>query len=121
MKTATDILKEHFEQLKNAVPEIYAQSNIQPELTKDEQLFEIVKRTLRIIEAVYFQNKDMFTVTRAEEYQKIISELQEIGYSYVANQELMEKAATAAIMQAKLPMEKAKGQKPADQSSREAI
>jgi len=120
MKTSTDILREHFEQLKNAVPEIYAASEKSPEVTQDQKLFEVVKRTLRIIEAVYFQNKEMFTVTRADEYQRIVSDLKDLGYSYVANEELLEKAATAALMKSKLPMEKAGG-KSAGSSSKEAV
>ncbi len=119
MKTATEILKEHFEELKKAVPEIYAKSAIRPETTKDQQLFEVVKKTLQIIEAVYFQNREMFTATRAEEYSKIVKELEALGYSYGANAELLEKATAAALMRAKLPMEKAKGTKPS--SDRQAM
>ncbi len=114
MKTATDILREHFEELKKTVPEIYAKSDVIPETTKDQKLFELVKRTLRIIEAVYFQNREMFTTTRAEEYSKIINELKALGFTYVANEELLEKAAAAALIKAKMPMEKAKGKNLSD-------
>ncbi|MDH5609496.1 MAG: hypothetical protein OEY56_08450 [Cyclobacteriaceae bacterium] len=76
---------------------------------KQEELFGLMKRSLTIIEAVYFQSREMFTPVRAEEYSKIITELTALGYAYQGNQDIMDKAATAAILHAKLPMEKAKG------------
>lgn len=116
MKTSIDILKEHFEQLKQAVPEIYAKTDASLQPTRDQKLFEMIKKTLSIIEAVYFQNKEMFTNTRAEEYSKIVAELKDMGYNYLPNDELIEKAAAAALMKAKLPMEKAKGRREGGES-----
>ena len=109
MKTPTEILREHFEELKKSVPEVYAQNATPPEETKADKLYALIRKTLNIIEAVYFQSKENFTFTRAEEYDKVIRELQDLGFSYEANTELLEKATTAALMRAKLPMEKAKG------------
>ncbi|MBV6645402.1 MAG: hypothetical protein KI790_08125 [Cyclobacteriaceae bacterium] len=108
-KTASEILKEHFEQLQKAVPEAY--NPTEKVETQEDKLFTLIKRTLFIVEAVYFQSKDMFPPTRMEEYMSIISELKELGFDYHGNEELVEKAAAAAIMSAKLPMEKAKGDK----------
>lgn len=109
MKTSTEILREHFEELKKSVPEVYAQNATPPEETKEDKLYALIRKTLNIIEAVYFQSKENFTFTRAEEYDKVVKELQELGFSYEANRELLEKSATAALMRAKLPMEKATG------------
>lgn len=109
MKTSTEILREHFEELKKSVPEVYAQNAAPPEETKEDKMFELIRKTLNIIEAVYFTSKENFTFTRAEEYNKVIQELKEMGFSYEANRELLEKATTATLMHAKLPMEKATG------------
>jgi len=111
MKTSTDILREHFEELKKSVPEVYARNAAPLEETKEDKLYALVRKTLNIIEAVYFQSKENFTLTRAEEYEKVIKELQDLGFSYEANRELLEKAATASLMRAKFPMEKATGTK----------
>ena len=121
MKTSTDILREHFEQLKKTIPEVYAQAATPKEETREDKLFEMLKKTLSIIEAVYFQNRDAFTMTRAEEYAKIVKELKEMGFGYRANEELLEKVAASALMKAKLPMEKAKGQIRTEDSSKRAM
>ena len=109
MKTSTDILREHFEELKKTVPEVYAKNATPPEETTEDKLYALIRKTLNIIEAVYFQSKENFTLTRAEEYEKVVSELKALGFSYEANRELLEKSATAALMKAKLPMAKATG------------
>ncbi len=109
MKTSTEILREHFEELKKSVPEVYAQNAAPPEETKEDKLYALIRKTLNIIEAVYFQSKENFTFTRAEEYDKVVRELQDLGFSYEANRELLEKATAAALLRAKLPMEKATG------------
>ncbi len=116
--TASDILKSHFEKMKEVIPEVYES---QQDETHEEKLFGLMKRTLTIIEAVYFQNRDMFTVARVEEYGKIVEELKALGFDYHGNEELINKAAAAAIMNAKKPMEKAKGKKEEDQSSKKAM
>ena len=110
MKTSpSEVLKSHFEQMKEVIPEIYEHNDMLE--GKDQKLFALMKRTLTVIDAVYFQNRDMFTPTRAEEYANIIKELRGMGYDYNGNSDLMEKATAAALMNAKLPMEKAKGSK----------
>ncbi len=121
MKTSTDILREHFEQLKRTIPEVYAKAAAPKEETREDRLFEMLKKTLSIIEAVYFQNREAFTMTRAEEYSKIVKELQDLGFGYKANEELLEKAAASALMKAKLPMEKAKGPGRNEDSSKQAM
>jgi hypothetical protein len=103
----SDILKSHFEKLKEVIPSMYEE--VSGNESEEEKLFDLLKRSLTIVEAVYFQNREMFTLARMEEYGKIIEELAALGYDYHGNKELMEKAAAAAIMNAKLPMEKAKG------------
>lgn len=106
--STTEILRAHFEKLKETLPKVY-ESSVQEEETTEERLFDLLKRSLTVIEAVYFQNSDMFTVSRAEEYKAIIEELKDLGFDYKGNTELIGKATTAAILEAKLPMEKAKG------------
>lgn len=122
-KSTTEILREHFEQLKKSIPEVYEASTKNDE-TKEDKLFDLLRKSLTVIEAVYFQNSEMFTASRAEEYASIIAELKVMGYSYKGNQELIDKAARAAILSAKKPMEKAKGKKETSasgSSSRQAM
>ena len=116
--TASGILKSHFEKMKEVIPEVY---EAKTDESHEEKLFGLMKRTLTIIEAVYFQNRDMFTLARVEEYGKIIEDLKTLGFDYHGNEELINKAAGAAIMNAKKPMEKAKGPKAKDQSSKKAM
>lgn len=120
--STTELLRAHFEKLKETLPKVY-ESSLYEEETTEDKLFELLKRSLTVIEAVYFQNSDMFTVSRAEEYKSIIDELKELGFDYKGNQDLVDKASTAAIMGAKLPMEKAKGKsrKKKSDSSRKAM
>lgn len=106
-KTPIDILKAHFENLQVAVPEVYTANA----MDKEERLVALIKRTLSIVEAVYFQNESQFTLARMEEYGKVIEELKLLGHSYFGSEELLEKAASAAILNAKLPMKKATGPK----------
>ncbi len=108
--TSTELLRQHFEKLKNSIPEVYEKSAHVDE-TNEDKMFAIIKRSLSIIEAVYFQNSEMFTASRAEEYALIIADLKKLEYNYTGNVELLNKATKAAILSAKLPMEKAKGNK----------
>ena len=120
MKTSpTEILKSHFEKMKEVIPEVYEASS--EDDTREAQLFELMKRTLSIIDAVYFQNRDMFTIARVEEYGKIIEELKELGFDYHGNTELIQKATAASIMNAKKPMEKAKGPKEEGGAAKKAM
>ncbi len=118
----SEVLKSHFEKMKEVIPEVYERN--EPVESKEQKLFDLMKRTLTIVEAVYFQNRETFNLSRAEEYARVIEDLKELGYSYEGNRELLEKAATATILGAKLPMEKAKGQvvkKDKDEDSKKAM
>ncbi|MEQ9307645.1 MAG: hypothetical protein RJQ14_27280 [Marinoscillum sp.] len=115
MSKNNEILSAHFEQLKALVPEIYKDHPIAKEDDQALKLYEILKRSLGIIEAVYLQNGESFKSVRIEEYGKLIRDLKAIGYNYQGNEELLEKAAGYLILQAKKPMEKAKGSKKSDQ------
>ncbi len=103
------VLSEHFERLKELMPDVYAKHFREEKETKNQKLFRMLKHSLGVIEAVYLQNSDDFSLSKAEEYSKIIAELKELGYSYSGQPELMNLAAQFMIMKAKKPMEKAKG------------
>ncbi|WP_421878546.1 hypothetical protein [Marinoscillum sp.] len=114
MTKKNEILSQHFEQLKALVPEIY-QHQPESEDHRATKLYEILKRSLGIIEAVYLQNAEGFKNVRMEEYGKLIRDLKSLGYDYEGNAELLEKAAGYLILQNKKPMEKAKGSKKSNQ------
>ncbi|MEP0985005.1 hypothetical protein [Ekhidna sp.] len=103
------VLSEHFDRLKELMPDVYAKHFREERETKNQKLFRMLKHSLGVIEAVYLQNRDNFSISKAEEYSKIIEELKEIGYSYSGQQELLNLAANFMIMKAKKPMVKAKG------------
>lgn len=103
------VLSEHFERLKELMPDVYAKHFREERETKNQKLFRMLKHSLGVIEAVYLQNSDNFSLSKAEEYSKIIDELEQIGYNYSGQPELMNLAAKYMIMKAKKPMEKAKG------------
>lgn len=109
MNQKNQILSEHFERLKQLIPEIYTKPPVKEEDAQTTRLYEMLKRTLRIVEAVYLQDRDMFHSARVEEYGKVIRELEAMGYDYHGNEELLEKAAGQLILAAKKPMVKAKG------------
>lgn len=110
------ILAEHFERLKELLPEVYTK----PErLSKADKLYKLLKNSLGVIEAVYLQNPEMFHSARVEAYADIIQEVKKLGYTYQANPEIMDKAASQLIIQAKKPMQKVGREK--DQGSRKAI
>ena len=110
------VLSEHFNRLKELMPDVYAKHFKEERETKNQKLFRMLKHSLGVIEAVYLQNSDNFSLSKAEEYSKIIEELKELGYSYSGQPELMNMATKFMIMKAKKPMEKAKGkvQKPGE-------
>ena len=103
------VLSEHFERLKELLPDVYAKHFREERESRNQKLFRMLKHSLGVIEAVYLQNSDNFSLSKAEEYSKIIEELQGLGYSYSGHPELLSKAANFMIMKAKKPMEKAKG------------
>lgn len=115
------VLSEHFERLKELMPDVYAKHFREEKETKNQKLFRMLKHSLGVIEAVYLQNSDNFSLSKAEEYSKIIGELKELGYSYAGQPELMGLATQFMIMKAKKPMEKAKGIIQKDQSDRKAM
>jgi hypothetical protein len=115
------VLNEHFEKLKELLPDVYAKHFREERETKNNKLFRMLKHSLGVIEAVYLQNSDNFSLSKAEEYAKIIEELKSLGYSYNGHHELLNKAANYMIMKAKKPMEKAKGSAKADDQDRQAM
>ena len=115
------VLNEHFEKLKELLPDVYSKHFKEERETKNQKLFRMLKHSLGVIEAVYLQNSENFSLSKAEEYGKIIEELQSLGYSYSGNPELLNKAANFMLMRAKKPMEKAKGGIQKDQEDRRAM
>jgi len=101
------VLSEHFERLKELLPDVYAKHFKEERETKNQKLFRMLKHSLGVIEAVYLQNSESFSLSKAEEYSKIIEELRSLGYAYSGHPELLNKAANFMIMKAKKPMEKA--------------
>jgi hypothetical protein len=119
-KEKNPVLNDHFEKLKELLPDVYAKHFKEERETKNQKLFRMLKHSLGVIEAVYIQNSDNFSASKAEEYSKIIDELKTLGYAYEPNHELIEKAASYLLMKAKKPMEKAGKVKKEDQD-RQAI
>ncbi|MEM9338960.1 MAG: hypothetical protein AAGA66_09545 [Bacteroidota bacterium] len=120
-KEKDPILSEHFEKLKTLLPEVYAKHFKEERETKNQKLFRMLKNSLGVIEAVYLQNSEGFSLSKVEAYAKIIEELKGLGYSYSGHPELLEKAANFMIMRAKKPMEKAKGGMQKDDQDRKAM
>lgn len=104
-------LSEHFERLKELMPEVYAKHFREERETRNQKLFRMLKHSLGVIEAVYLQNSDNFSASKAEEYSKIIEELKDLGYSYSGQPELLSLAAKFMLLKAKKPMAKAGGTK----------
>ena len=115
------VLSEHFERLKELMPDVYSKHFREEKETKNQKLFRMLKHSLGVIEAVYLQNSDDFSLSKAEEYSKIIAELKELGYSYSGQPELMNLATQFMIMKAKKPMEKAKGKVNRESDERKAM
>ncbi|MEP1095659.1 MAG: hypothetical protein ABJG78_11150 [Cyclobacteriaceae bacterium] len=115
------VLSEHFEKLKELLPDVYAKHFKEEKETRNQKLFRMLKHSLGVIEAVYLQNSESFSLSKAEEYAKIIDELKELGYAYNGHHELLSKAANFMIMKAKKPMEKAKGSVKMGDQDRQAM
>ena len=115
------VLNEHFERLKELLPDVYSKHFREERETKNQKLFRMLKHSLGVIEAVYLQNSENFSLSKAEEYSKIIEELRSLGYAYTGHPELLNKAANFMIMRAKKPMEKAKGGVQKDVDDRKAM
>lgn len=104
----------HFEELKKSIPEVYTKNEgVGQNEELSEQLYIQLRHALGVIEAVYLQNPDGFTAARVEAYAQIVQKLNDLGFTYPPNQEIMDKAAARLIMRSKMPMERA-GKKPAD-------
>lgn len=115
------LLTEHIEKLKELLPEVYAKHFREERETRNQKLFRMLKHSLGVIEAVYLQNSDSFSLSKAEEYSKIIDELKDLGYSYSGHPGLMKKAASFMLMKAKKPMKKAQGIRRQTPGKRKAI
>lgn len=111
MKRKKLTLSDHFEKLREIIPEVYTHPSLQEETAERNPLFKVVKRTLSIIEVLYLQNNDALRPATVEEYAHIISDLKALGYDYRGNEALLDRAAGNLIMQAKMPMKKARGVK----------
>ncbi len=120
-KEKNPALSEHFEKLKELLPEVYAKHFKEERETRNQKLFRMLKHSLGVIEAVYLQNSENFSSSKAEEYAKIIDELKELGYAYNGHHELLNKAANFMIMKAKKPMEKAMGSLKKEDQDRQAM
>lgn len=121
MNQKNQVLSEHFERLKELIPEVYSREQPQEADPQTTRLYDLLKRSLGIIEAVYLQDREMFHTARVEEYGKIIQALKALGYEYHGNEELIAKAAGQLIRAEKKPMVKAKGTDTKDSSDRRAM
>ncbi len=106
-KDKNPALAEHFEKLKEILPEVYKPRTVTPYERINERLIKLLKNSLGVIEAVYLQNPENFTAARVEAYASILSELEELGIVYRGNEEIIGRAAGLVVLQAKMPMERA--------------
>ncbi|WP_421895450.1 hypothetical protein [Marinoscillum sp.] len=121
MNDKNQILAEHFERLKELIPEVYSQEVMKTEDGDETKLFQLLKRSLGIVEAIYLQGGSPFNPATVEEYARVVKEVKSMGYDYSGNEGLLEKATGQLIMKAKKPMEKAKGKKKESGSDRKAM
>lgn len=121
MNQKKSMLSDHFERLKELIPEVYTHPSFQEESTENSALFKVVKRTLSIIEAIYLQDSNTLRPATMEEYARIVHDLRAMGFGYQGNGELLEKATSQLIMKAKKPMEKAKGSRRESGTGRKAM
>ncbi len=106
-KDKNPALAEHFEQLRAILPDVYKPRKVTPVERTNERLLMLLKNSLSVIEAVYLQNPENFSMARIEAYATIIAELNALGVTYRGNEELIGRAASMVVLQAKLPMERA--------------
>ncbi len=113
-------LKAHFDKLRELVPEVYSKKNDQ--FAEKERLYDLLKKSLGVIEAVYLQNEETFGKSSIAEYGKIIYALELMGYHYEGNDDLLSSAAAQILMQSKKPMKRAgKSDNAHSEDNREAI
>ena len=121
MNDKNQILAEHFERLKELIPEVYSHEMMNTGSDEKTKLFQLLKRSLGIVEAIYLQDGSPFNPATVEEYAQVVKEVKTMGYDYRGNEGLLEKATGQLIMKAKKPMEKAKGRKKDTGSNRKAM
>ncbi len=105
-KDKNPALEEHFEKLKEILPELYHPINRLPR-NISEKLYSLLKSSLSVIEAVYLQHPESFSTAKVDAYASIVSDLKQLGITYRGNDELLSKAAGQFIMQTKMPMQRA--------------
>ena len=103
-------LDDYFQQLKDSIPSS-DQRFVPKKPALSDKLVDLIRKSLTVIEAVYLQNPEMFPLARVEEYHRLIDELHALGFDYNAHRSLIERAATGAILSARLPMKKARSNK----------
>lgn len=116
-KDKNPALEEHFEKLKQVLPELYHPINRLPR-NISEKLYSLLKSSLTIIEALYLQHPESFSAVKVETYAQIISELKSMGITYRGNEELLSKAASQIIMKSKMPMKRAGRRSQGDNSEK---
>ena len=62
------VLSEHFERLKELMPDVYARHFREEKETRNQKLFRMLKHSLGVIEAVYLQNSDNFSLSKNTSY-----------------------------------------------------
>lgn len=104
-KDKNPALAEHFQRLKEILPEVYQPRSLFPENDPmNDRLVALLKQALIVIEAMYLQNQESFSTARVEAYVAIVSELNALGVKYSGHEGLMSKSTTSL---ARLPMERA--------------
>lgn len=94
------------EKLQALLPDVYAK-HLQEEFEKSEELYQMFKRSLGIIEVIYLQNPSEISFTKAEVYASLIQRVQSLGFDYAGNADIIAKAGKHEVMQDKKPMQKA--------------
>ena len=118
-KKKNPALEEHFDKLKEILPELYHPINKLPR-NISEKLYGLLKNSLSIIEAVYLQNPDSFSSAKVDAYSEIISDLRKLGIIYRGNEDILSKAASQLLSDSKMPMERAGLRKQVEQSKKQA-
>lgn len=109
MTKPSNALSEHFERLRALVPDLYKEGENIANHATEEHLYELLKKSLGIVEAIFLQQAESFSDASMMQYGKIVEELKAMGFDYYGQKDLIDRAASKLIMQSKLPMEKAKG------------
>lgn len=94
------------EKLQQLLPDVYAK-HLEVESQKSEELYQMLKRSLGVIEVMYMENSQQVSFTKAEIYAGLIRRMQSLGFDYEGNSELLEKASKHSVLKDKKPMQKA--------------